>query len=101
MVKASEYWNGNNAVIIRNVVSLGLKLNRSESELWDSWPETRVGTFSVVMIRPILEYLMNVRLEASCFPTLGSVRLGKGLQSRKLRESLIDQLHRRGGSIPY
>ena len=62
MVKAAEYWNCNNAVIIRNVVPLDLKLNPPEREVRDSRPETRVWTSSVVMIRPLLQDLMNVRL---------------------------------------
>jgi hypothetical protein len=45
MVKAAEYWNGHNALIIRNVVPLDLVFDPSESELRDSWPETRVWAF--------------------------------------------------------
>ena len=62
MVKSAEYRNGNYAMIIRNVVPLGLKLNPPESEVRDSWSETRVWTSSVVMRRPLLQDLMNVRL---------------------------------------
>jgi hypothetical protein len=39
-VKPADYWDDNNAVIIRNVVPLDLKLNPPESEVRDSWPET-------------------------------------------------------------
>ena len=60
MVKAAEYWNGHNALIIRNVVPLDLVLDPSESELRDSWAETRVWTSPVVMSRPFFQDLMNV-----------------------------------------
>jgi hypothetical protein len=62
MVKSAEYWNGNTAVIFRNVVPLDLKFNLPESEVRDFWPETRVRTSSVVMIRPLLQDLVNMGL---------------------------------------
>ena len=76
MVKSAEYWNGNNAVIFRNVVPLDLKFNLPESEVRDCWPETRVRTSSVVMIRPLLQDLMNMGLvqwndKVDAFPAYG------------------------------
>jgi hypothetical protein len=62
MMKSAEHWNGNNAVITRKVVPLDLKLNPTEREVRDSRPETRVWTSSVLMICPLLQDLMNVRL---------------------------------------
>jgi hypothetical protein len=44
VVKAAEYWNGNNAVIIRNVVPLDLRLNPSIGELRNSQFRSRIGT---------------------------------------------------------
>jgi hypothetical protein len=43
MVKSAEYWNGNNAVIFRNVVPLDLKFNLPESEVLTSGPRRECG----------------------------------------------------------
>jgi hypothetical protein len=63
MVKAAEYRNGHNVVVVRKVVPLGLELDPSESKLRDSWTEERVWTFSVVMRRPFFQDSMDVRFE--------------------------------------
>jgi hypothetical protein len=40
VVNSADCWDGNNAVFIRIVVPLDLKINPPESEVRDSWPET-------------------------------------------------------------
>jgi len=62
MVKAAEYRNGHNVVVVRNVVPFGLEFDASEDQFRNSWPQTRVWTSSVEVSSPVLQDLMDVRL---------------------------------------
>src|SRR6185295_433242 len=66
MVKAAEYWNCNDAVIVWNVVPFDLILNPSECELRNSWPKTRVRSSPVVMSRPFCRRMLcDVKVQDS------------------------------------